>query len=159
VVQLGATAEKLHRLGVETLAIMGSRVERVRFYLRHRSVPYPVGADPDLSTHRAYGVPQSAVTPEIMQAIDGVYASLARELALQVSEGNVRDVIGQLDGFQKTESEAAEFERHQVQFTGQFLIDRAGIVRWANIECARDGLVSLGQMPSEEELLTEARAL
>ena len=49
--------------------------------------------------------------------------------------------------------------RHQVQFTGQFLVDRHGIVRWAHIECARDGLAGIDKFPTDEELLAAPRAL
>jgi len=159
VVQLGATAEKLQQVGVETLAIVGSKAERARFYLRFRPVRHPVGADPDLITHGAYGVPRSAVTPEIMQAIHGVYRDLARELKLEVPDNQARDAVGRLDGFEVTESENAEFQRHQIQFTGQFLVDRDGIVRWCNIECAQEGPAGIDKFPTDEELLAAARAL
>ena len=39
------------------------------------------------------------------------------------------------------------------------MIDRDGIVRWANIECATEGTAGVGKFPSEEEILTAARAL
>jgi hypothetical protein len=159
VVRLATTAEKLQQLGVETLAIVGSKAERARFFLRFRPVRHPVGADPDLITHRAYGVPRSAVTPEIMQAIHGAYDTLARELKIEVPAGKAREVIGQLDGFEVTETEAAEFQRHQVQFTGQFLVDRDGMVRWSNIECAQEGLAGIDMFPTDEELLAIARGL
>jgi hypothetical protein len=159
VVQLGTTAEKLQQVGVETLAIVGSKAERARFFLRFRPVHHPVGADPDLITHRAYGVPRGAVTPEIMQAIHQAYDKLARELNVQVPEGKARDAIAGLDGFEVTESENAEFQRHQVQFTGQFLVDRDGFVRWSNIECAREGLAGVDKFPTDEEILAAARAL
>ncbi len=48
--------------------------------------------------------------------------------------------------------------QHQVQFTAQFLIDRTGVIRWSNVECARDGLVEgLDRFPTDDELLTAAR--
>ena len=157
--QLGTKAEQLQRVGVETLAIVGSRAERVRFYLQFRPVRFSVGADPDLITHRAYGVPQSVVTPEIMQAIHGAYGTLARELKLEVPDDRARDAIDRLDGFEVTESENAEFQRHQIQFIAQFLVDRDGIVRWSNIECAQEGLAGMDKFPTDEELLAAARAL
>ena len=157
--QLGTKAEQLQRVGVETLAIVGSRAERVRFYLRFRSVRFPVGADPDLITHRAYGVPQSVVTPEIMRAIHGAKCTLARELKLEVPDDRARDAIDRLDGFEVTESENAEFQRHQIQFIAQFLVDRDGIVRWSNIECAQEGLAGMDKFPTDEELLAAAGAL
>jgi hypothetical protein len=39
------------------------------------------------------------------------------------------------------------------QMKGQFLIDAQGIVQWANVECAREGLSGLGKFPTHEELL------
>ena len=146
-------------MGVETLAIVASKAERGRLFFRYRPVRCAVGADPDLLTHRAYGIPQSGVTPEIRQAIGGAYRTLARELKLEVPDDQARDVIGRLDGFEVTESENAEFQRHQVQFTGQFLVDRDGIVRWANIECAQDGPAGIDKFPTDEEVLALARAL
>ena len=156
---LGKTAEKLQAIGVQTVGIVASKAERARLFFRYRPVRCAVGADPELSTHRAYGVPQTGVTPEVVQAIHGAYRDLARELKLEVPDEQARDVIGRLDGFEPTESESAEFERHQVQFTGQFLMDRAGIVRWASIECARDGLAGIDKFPTDEELLALARTL
>ena len=156
---LGTTTKKLQDVGVQTLAIVASKAERARFFFRFRPVSCPVGADPDLITHRAYGVPQSPVTPEIWQAVLSAYGNLARELQLQVPESKARDAVGRLDGFEVTDSENAEFQRHQIQFTGQFLVDRDGIVRWTNIECAQEGLAGMDKFPTDDELLVAARAL
>jgi len=49
-------------------------------------------------------------------------------------------------------------ERQWPQLKGQFLIDRNGIVRWANIE-ASEGPAGLGKFPSPEEVMAAARAL
>ncbi len=146
-------------MGVETLAIVASQAERARLFFRYRPVRCAVGADPELSTHRAYGVPQTGVAPEVRQALNGAYRNLARELKLEMPEDQARDAIRRLDGFEPTESEKAEFQRDQLQFTGQFLVDRHGIVRWANIECAQDGLAGIHKFPTDEELLAAARAL
>jgi len=45
------------------------------------------------------------------------------------------------------------------QLKGQFLIDRDGIVRWANVECLTEGAAGVGKFPTEEEILAAARAL
>ena len=156
---LGTTAERLQAVGVETLGIVASKAERARLFFRYRPVRCAVGADPDLLTHRAYGVPHTGVTPEIMQAIGCAYRKLARELNIEVPDDQARDAIGRLDGFEVTESETAEFQRHQIQFTSQFLVDRHGIVRWSNIECAQEGPAGIDKFPTDEELLTAARSL
>ena len=67
--------------------------------------------------------------------------------------------IAKLDGYAENETDHADMERQWPQLKGQFLIDRDGIVRWANIECANEGLAGVGKFPSEEEILTAARAL
>jgi hypothetical protein len=146
-------------MGVETVAVVASDPDRARLYFRYRPVRCAVGADPDLLIHRAYGVPSTALTTEIFEVVEGVCRDLARELKLEVPEGSAIPVIDRLDGFEATESEANEFQRHQIQFTGQFLLDREGIVRWANIECGRDGLAGLDKFPSDDALLSAARAL
>jgi SAM-dependent methyltransferase len=51
---------------------------RVRFYMRYRPVRYELGADPDLTTHRAYGLPQSPMTTEIWNAVEFASNRLAR---------------------------------------------------------------------------------
>lgn len=156
---LKTTAEKLQNLGVETLGIIGSQPARTRLFFRYRPVRFAVGADPDLLTHRAFGVPRIDVTTEIMQAIDGAYVKLAQDLKIEAPPDRAQEVIGRLDGFEVTESEGAEFQRHQAQFTAQFLIDRQGIVRWANVECSRDGLAGIDQFPTDDEIVAAAQAL
>jgi hypothetical protein len=63
-----------------------------------------------------------------------------------------------LDGFEPTEVDQADFQRHQAQLCGQFLVDREGVVRWVNVECAK-GFDTFGEIPTDEELLAAARAL
>jgi hypothetical protein len=160
-VQLGATAEKLAKEGIQTLGVVASTLERARLFFRYRPPRMPVGADPDLTTHRAFGAPNSAITPEIWQAVQSSAVDLLSERGHPgVPLEEAYDRVGKLiDGFQLTAEDQAQMVRNQAQLTGQFLIDREGIVRWTNIECARDGLAGLDRMPSEEELLAAARAL
>ena len=49
--------------------------------------------------------------------------------------------------------------RHQAQFSGQLLVDRDGVVRWADIECAREALEGPDKFPTDEEPLAEALEL
>jgi len=158
-VLLGRTAEKLESIGVQTLAVVGSAADRVRLYLRYRPTRCLVAADPDLSTHRAYGVPRAPMSPEIWHAVESASTELARELRLPVSEGKPYEAIGRLDGYEATDADQADLERHQAQFTAQFLIGRDGIVKWANVECAREGLAGIEKFPGDEEIVATARAL
>ena len=156
---LGVTAEKLQKLGVETLAIVATDPERARIYFRFRPPRCRVGADPFLTTHRADGIPQSGWTPELTQAVQSNYARLAGELRVEVPEAEAKGAINRVDGFEPMESDRADMQRHQVQFVGQFLLDRDGVARWVDVECAREGPAGIDKFPSEEEILAAARAL
>jgi hypothetical protein len=158
-VLLGKTAEKLKAAGVQTLAVVATGADRARLFFRFRPVRFPVGADPNLTTHSAYGLPQLAVTPGLVQAIESVSADLARELRLKVPAEGALAAIERLDGYAATEADAADFQRHQAQLVGQFLVDGAGIVRWTNIECQRDGLAGLDKFPTDDELLAVAQTV
>jgi hypothetical protein len=158
-VSLGVTAEKLQKLGVETLAIVATDPERARLYFRFRPPRCRVGADPYLRTHRAYGIPQSGFTPELAQEVQSNYARLGRELGLKVPGSEAKDAINRIDGFEPTESDRADMQRHQVQFVGQFLLDRDGVARWVDIECAKDGVAGIDKFPTDDEIVAAARAL
>ncbi len=67
--------------------------------------------------------------------------------------------IAKFDGYKENETDKAEQERQWPQLKGQFLIDRGGIVRWASVECATEGIAGAGKFPSDGEILTVARAL
>jgi hypothetical protein len=159
-VLLSATAKKLEAVGIQTLGVMATNPDQARLFFRFRPPRIHIGCDPELATHRAYGVPNVAKTPELWGA---ALAAAVNELSgigqPEVPPVEAYETLGRLDGYTPTEGDMADLERHRAQLTGQFLVDRDGIVRWANIECARDGLAGLDQMPSDEELLAAARAL
>lgn len=164
IAQLGVTRQRLLQLGVEVLAIVGMRPERVRLYYRYRPVGVPLAADPDLITHRAYGVPQPPLTPEILQAVASRHVELAQELRIPATDqAEIKSILAQRDGFEPIASELVDrrdwSDRYGGQLTGQFLVDREGIVRWVNIEGAKDGLSGLERFPTDEEFLLAAREL
>jgi peroxiredoxin len=158
IVQLGETSRRLATLGVATVGVIATPAERSRLYFRFRPTPIPFGADPELSTHRAYGLPNLPVTPEIMAAIEGAARQRTRELGVEAKPGEAIKVFSALDGFEPVSSDEADYQRHQAQLEGQFLIDQEGVVRWCSIEGAK-GPENLGRLPTEEELLHAVRAL
>lgn len=164
IAQLGTTRQKLRALGVEVLAIVGMQPERARLYYRFRPVGVPVAADPELVTHHAYGVPQPALTPEITQAVASKYLDLARELQIPTTDqAEIRSTLGRRDGFEPLPAELKDrrdwSQRYGGQLIGQFLVDREGIVRWVNIEGAKEGLAGLEKFPTDEEFLAAAQQL
>ena len=164
VAQLGTTSQKLKPYGIEALAVVAIRPERARLYYRYRPVGVPVAADPELVTHRAYGVPQPPLSAEIAQAVSARHLDLARDLNIPATNmTEIKSALCEIDGFDPVQAEQQDrrdwSEQHGAQMIGQFLIDREGIVRWANIEGAEAGLAGLEKFPSDEEILAAARLL
>ncbi len=148
--------------GIEPLAIVATSVERARLYFRNRPVPIPLAADADLTTHRAYGLRVSN-TPESLQLRQTVLINPTGELSRPMTPPEAHLALDRLDGVEPTEADEEERGRQVLResflFIGQFLVDRTGIVRWTNIEGAREGLAGLGKFPSDQEFLTAAQAL
>lgn len=155
IAQMGATREKLQAVGVEALGIVATKVENARRYFKFRSTRLPLAADPELITHRLYGIPRPAVTPELLSVRVNPTGELPEPLPL----GEAAQALERLDGFEPTETDHEDGERQFPQLKGQFLIDRDGIVRWANVECAREGLAGIGKFPTDDEILAAARML
>jgi AhpC/TSA family len=146
-VQLAMSLEKvLQRFDVGILAVVATAPERTRLYYRFHPPRFPVAADPDLTTHRAYGLPRLPKTPDIMQMVEAAAADMARDLGIPTTPGQAGDAILRFDGFEPLESDRQDAERDQALVIGQFLIDREGIVRWVNIE------QKLGERLSDERL-------
>jgi hypothetical protein len=62
------------------------QVERLQLYYRFRPVSVPVAADPEMVTHRAYGVPQPALPPEILQVVESRHVDLACKLQVPATD-------------------------------------------------------------------------
>lgn len=159
IAQMGKVESKLKALGVEALGVVATAPENARLYFKFRPTRLRLASDPGLSTHRAYGLPKPASTPEFMQMLEKIRINPNGEFPepLPIMEAAV--ATGTQDGYTGNDTDKAEMERQWPQLKGQFLIDRDGIVRWANVECATEGLAGVGKFPSEEEILTAARAL
>ena len=71
----------------------------------------------------------------------------------------IAQALDRLDNFEHTEVDKGDAKRQRTQLVGQFLVDRDGIVRWANVEGEREGVAGVGKLPSEEEFLAAARTL
>jgi peroxiredoxin len=162
IAHLGVMREKLQAEGVETLAVVATQPERARLYVRFHPVSVRLAADPELSTHQAYGLPKPPLTPEIVQAAQEAQTDASGELPTPVSVLEAGEVLNKRDNFQMTEIDQGDRQRQHLtgpQMSGQFLVDRAGIVRWANVECAREGVAGVGKFPSDEEILAAVREL
>jgi peroxiredoxin len=155
--QMASTSEHLKSLGVDVLAIVGTELDNARLYFKFRPTRMALGADPHLTTHRSYGVPRPAATPEFVALMESTYINPTGELPAPLPVPAAAVAIAALDGYQQTGTDERDAKLPFLQMKGQFLIDRDGIVRWANIEAGgKDGLAGVGKFPSQEDLVRAA---
>jgi peroxiredoxin len=159
IAQIAAGEGRLNALGVETLGVVGTPPENARLYFKFRPCRLRLAADPELSTHRAYGLPKPIATPEFMKSYETTRINPNGEFPEPLPIVEAAAVVAKLDSYMENATDHADMERQWPQLKGQFLIDRDGVVRWANIECATEGLAGLGRFPSADEILASARAL
>ncbi len=159
IAELGVTGDRLRTLGVETLAVVATNVDNARLYFKLRPTRVPLAADPDCATHRAYGLPKAPLTPDVMSALQATRVNPTGELPAPMPVFEASAALDQLHGFQASETDRRDYERQAGQFKGQFLVDRDGIVRWANVECAAEGIPGIGKFPTADALLAAARTL
>jgi peroxiredoxin len=157
IAQMAASAEKLRPFGVQSLGVVATELENARLYYRFRPLRLDLAVDPVLSTHRSYGVPKPEPTPEFFRPFESLRFDAFGELPAPLPMQDATIALDRIDGFERTPTDERDAELHYTQLHGQFLIDRSGIIRWANIEGAREGPAGLGKFPTYEELLTAAQ--
>ena len=155
IAKMAATEPELKALGVETLAVVATPPENARLYFKFRPCSLRVAADPELCTHRAYGVPKPDPTPEFTTALEATRINPEGEFAEPLPIPDAAALVDKFDGYTQNETDRADLGRQWPQMKGQFLIDRDGVVRWANIE----SLVGIGKFPSADAILAAAQAL
>lgn len=168
VVLLGSVQPALSALGVETLAVVNTPLERARLYFRYRPVPITLLSDPHCETHKAFGIPRIEFLPE--ESGPGQWPrtrpkdfAAARidptgELGRPTQPMEANGALNRKDAFELTKVDEEIFEAHGTQFAGQFLIDREGVVRWRWTE-APQSANELCRFPSAEEMVDAARQM
>jgi peroxiredoxin len=167
-VQLGTTQEKLKAVGVETMAVVNTPLERARLYFKYRPARVLLAADPEAATHRAFRVPAAALVEDESAASWPQSATMGQLLAAKINPTGelpapqnpfaAMETLNKKDGFELTEIDGQIAHAHGTQMTGHFLIDREGIIQWEHIECA-ERLEDLSRFPSDDEILRAARGL
>jgi peroxiredoxin len=158
IAEMAGTEPALKQQGIETLCVVATPPENARLYFKYRPTRLRLAADPQLTTHRAYGVPKPEPTPELMTALETTRINPDGVLPEPLPVTQAAEAISKLDGYAGNPTDQADMQRQWPQLKGQFLIDREGVVRWSNIECA-EGLAGIGKFPTREEILTAARTL
>ena len=167
-VQLGTTQDKLKAMGVETMAVVNTPLERARLYFKYRPARVLLAADPEAATHRAFRVPAAALVEDESATSWPQSATMGQLLAVKINPTGelpapqnpfaAMDVLNKQEGFEVTETDQRIAQAHGTQMTGHFLIDRDGIIRWKHIE-ASERIEDLSQFPSDDEILRAARSL
>jgi peroxiredoxin len=158
IAEMSAAEPQLKQEGVETLCVVATPPDNARLYFKYRPTRLRLAADPELTTHRAYGLPKPEPSPELMNALETVRINPDGVLPEPLPIMQAAEAISKLDGYGGTPTDQADMQRQWPQLKGQFLIDRDGFVRWANVECS-EGLSGMGKFPTREEILTAARSL
>ena len=156
---MATTSEKLKPLGIESLAIVGTELDNARLYYKFRPTALVLGADPQLTSHRSYGVPKPEPTQELMSAVAQVRINPTGELPEPLPMPEAVAALTARDKYQPTATDGREMASNFTQMKGQFIIDRDGVVRWTNIECGKEGLSGLGKFPTHDELIAAARVV
>ena len=156
-VQLGALESRLKVLGVESLAVVATEAEHARLYFKFRPTRLRLASDPDLTTHRAFRVPKPEPTPELLQALAEVRVNPFGDFPEPLPISEAAKALDARDGYVCTPIDQSDVERQWPQLKALFIIDRDGIVRWADIECQAEGLAGIGKLPSDEAILDAAR--
>lgn len=180
-VQLARVVDPLKALGVEMLVVVATTIEPIRFYTERRPIGVPIAGDPDVVTHRMYGLPMmdrpaAELEPifagmrlrldqrafdraELAQLVEAIPSTRGNP-ASEIPFNDLRAAQGRLYPHDLSEGETRERERNAyVVPTGQFLIDRHGVVQWTAIQGINDSPAGLANLPTEQEVLAAARAL
>jgi peroxiredoxin len=159
IAQIGAIEGKLKAEGIQALGIVATPPENARLYFKFRPTRLRLAADPELTTHQAYGLPKPTPTPEFMQAMQTTRINPFGDLPEPLPVMQVAEAVAKADGYTENDTDRTDMQRQWPQLKGQFLIDRDGIVRWAQIECATEGPAGIGKFPSADEIIAAARML
>ncbi|MBW9064146.1 redoxin domain-containing protein [Rhizobium herbae] len=168
--QLSSLQPALQAMGVETLAVINTPLERARLYFRYQPTPVTLLCDPDCRTHRAFGVPRVEFLPDgssersewplrtTMADFAGARINPGGEMPEPVPPMEANTVLNAKDGFELDEADKKIFANHGTQLVGHFLVNAQGIVGWAQIE-AQDGPNSIGVFPTAAEIIAAAGKL
>lgn len=122
-----------------------------------------VASDSEWHIYRAYGVPMPPSTPEYKELRATVRINPTGEAPEPMSLDAVQTWLrehhrfGEIPEDQKDLLFPARPDFNNIH-AGHFLIDRAGVVRWMQIETPIDDLSRYGVFPTDDEILAAARA-
>ena len=167
--QLDLIRRRLDALGVATIAVVNTPVDRARLYFRNTRTGVRLGADADARIHRAYAVPQIEIVEPATRNAPWPYQTTIEEfmnhrinptgeLPAAVNPIESNDVLNAKDGFRMTPEDEQIRERTGTLLVGHFLVDREGVIRWRYLE-AEATPADIGRFPTPDQIVTSATAM
>ena len=159
----GALQEK----GIDSLTVVHTPIDRARLYFRYHPVPNLLAAaDPELISHRAFGLPHVEFTENETDwprkigkdVVMAMRVDVPGELPEPMDPLTASSYLHQKDGYDFTDIDQQMMETDQGQLIGQFLLDRDGIVRWSFTEFPDNGRRLLA-VPDAEDVMSAASQL
>jgi peroxiredoxin len=171
IARLDLARDKLAQEGVATVAVVNTQLERARQYFQYRPTRMDLATDPEVQTHRAFGVAKVAILPDTADPRELQWPKTCTMAQLMTNSMNptgelpekmslvaAMELLNKRDGFESTEVDMQMFAAHGTQFNSHFLIDADGVIRWSYVE-ARDNADQLGSFPGEDEMIAAAKAV
>lgn len=87
------------------VAVVATTPDNAKTYFGYRPARVLVAADPELSTHRAYGVPGVQLTPQLVQDLSGVKIDVDGALSEPLPIPEAAEALARMDGYQPTEAD------------------------------------------------------
>jgi peroxiredoxin len=152
----------LREQGVESLTVVNTPIERARLYFRYHPMPTLLAAaDPERTSHRAFGLPNLEFTENetawpykvSTATVMTMQIDMPGELPQPLNPIAAGELLDKKDGYEVTEADQQMLATGHGQLVGQFLLDRQGIVRWTFTEVPEGGRYMFGG-PSAQELMS-----
>jgi peroxiredoxin len=151
----------LREQGVESLTVVNTPIERARLYLRYHPLPLLAAADPERTSHRAFGLPNLEFTENetdwpykvSMAQASTMRVDLPGELPEPMDPMAAAEILDKKDGYEVTGADQQMMATGHGQLVGQFLLDRQGIVRWSFTEVPEGGRLMFAA-PTTQELMS-----
>ena len=157
----------LNEKGIESLTVVNTPIERARLYFRYHPMPALLAAaDPERTSHRAFGLPAMEFTenesawPQKISMSDAmsIRVDVPGDLPEPMNPFAAFEFLNKQDNYELTEADQQMMATGHGQLVGQFLLDRDGVVRWTFTELAEGGRHMFGA-PNTQEMMSAASHL
>jgi peroxiredoxin len=154
----------LREKGIDMLTIVNTPIERARLYFRYRPVPgLLAAADPERSSHQAFGLPNLEFTQDetdwpnkvALSQMMTMKVNVTGELPEAMDPIAAIEALNQLDSYEVMDADQQMQATGMGQLVGEFLLDREGIIRWSFTEVSGGGKNLFGA-PTQQDLMSVA---